>query len=202
MSRRLLIAWCVLHLLVIATISGREIVWVLARGVTIFPATFSSFWKKTERVTSAVMGEGLPFSHPVRQAFSGYEHLAGIEAGYGYFAPNATDSPRLVFEIHYPDGRTEYDLPSVGSHAAGLRFTSLLDKIRLTGDDSLRELMIKMLVYANWQEHPDATKITAIFGEVILPGIDEFEQGERERFQIMYTYQFEKQQPPERKSSG
>jgi hypothetical protein len=136
------------------------------------------------------MGEQLPISHPVRQFLAGYEHLAGIESSYGYFSPNVTDSCSLVFEIHYSDGHIEYDLPSVGSHAAGLRFATLLDKIRLTTDPGLRKLMVKMLTYANWQEHPDAIKIRAIFGEMVLPSVESFEQGDHERFEVRETYDF------------
>ena len=47
-------------------------------------------------------------------------NIAGIETGYGYFAPNVPGGYRLVFELHYPDGRVEYELPSVSSAAAGL----------------------------------------------------------------------------------
>jgi hypothetical protein len=149
-----------------------------------------------------LVGEELPISHPVRQFIAGYEHLAGIESSYGYFSPNVTDSCRLVFEIHYSDGRIEYDLPSVGSHAAGLRLASLLDKIRLTTDADLRELMIKMLTYANWQEHPEAIKIRAIFGEIVLPSVNSFERGDHGRFEVRQTYEFVKKKHAEVKPSG
>ena len=59
-------------------------------------------------------------SNPVRQALATYLHIAGIETGYGYFAPNVPGSYKLVFELHYPDGRVEYELPSVSSAAAGV----------------------------------------------------------------------------------
>jgi hypothetical protein len=162
----------------------------MSHGLTILSESSSSFWERNDRIISTLVGEQLPVSHPVRQFIAGYEHLAGIESSYGYFSPNVTDSCRLVFEIHYSDGRIEYDLPSVGSHAAGLRFSSLLDKIRLTTDAELSELMIKMLTYAKWQEHPEAVKIRAIFGEMVLPSVDSFERGDHERFEVRQTYEF------------
>ena len=68
----------------------------------------------------------------MREALNTYVKLAGIETGYGYFAPNVPGGYRLVFELHYPDGRVEYELPSVRSAAAGLRIAGLLDSIGRT----------------------------------------------------------------------
>ena len=195
MSRSLLLAWCALHLVVIGAVSIRETIWIISHGLTLLSESPTPFWERSDRIASTLVGEQLPVSHPVRQFIAGYEHVAGIETGYSYFSPNVTDSCRLVFEIHYSDGRIEYDLPSVGSHAAGLRFASLLDRIRLTKDAGLRELMIKMLTYAHWQEHPEAIKIRAIFGDTVLPSVDSFERGERERFEVRETYEFVKQEP-------
>ena len=197
LSRALLLAWCVSHLVLISAVGVREIIWVISRGLTILSASPGLSWEKSDRIAAILVGEQLPLSHPVRQVLAGYEHLAGIESGYGYFSPNVTDCCRLVFEIHYSDGRIEYELPGVGSHAAGLRFASLLDRIRLTTDAELRELMIKMLTYANWQEHPEAIKIRAIFGEMILPSVDSFERGDHGRFEVRQTYEFVKQNPAE-----
>jgi len=179
-----------LHLFCIAAICARETIWALAQGPSIFPPSFDPIWKKTDQVAAAIFGEKLPLSQPTRQVTTGYEHLAGVESGYGFFAPNVTDSSELLFELHYSDGRIEYDLPSVGSNAAGIRLATLLDKIRLTEDSDLRETMIKMLTHANWQEHREANLIRAIFGQVVLPGVDQFERGERERFDVLYTYDF------------
>lgn len=196
-----MLAWCALHLALISAIGTREIIWIIAHGLTILSGSSGPVWERNDRIASTLLGEELPVSHPVRQFIAGYEHLTGIESSYGYFSPNVTDSCRLVFEIHYSDGRIEYDLPSVGSHAAGLRFSSLLDKIRLTTDAELRALMIKMLTYANWQEHPEAIKIRAIFGEIVLPSVNSFERGDHERFEVRQTYEFVKHNPAEAKSS-
>ena len=193
--------WCVAHLSLIAAISGREVIWVIAGKLTVIPERFDWFWKVSDRVAATLTGESLPISHPLRQIIDGYEHLAGIDSGYGYFSPSVTDSSQLIFEIHYSDGRIEYDLPSVGSHAAGLRVATLLDKIRLTTDAGLRELMIKMLTYANWHEHPEAIKIRAIFGEIVLPSVASFERGDHERFEVRQTYEFVKQKRAEVKPS-
>jgi len=85
--------------------------------------------------------------------------LAGIETGYGYFAPNVPAGYRLVFELHYRGGRVEYELPSVSSAAAGLRIASLVDSIGRTPYDALREILVKTLAQAIWREHPNVEKV-------------------------------------------
>ena len=129
-------------------------------------------------------------SNPVRQILGGYLHTAGIEAGYGFFAPNVPSNYKLVFEIHYRDGRIEYDLPSVSGAATGLRLANLLDNIGNTRYDPLREMMLKMLAYSVWREHSNATMIRAVFGFVNLPTATEFEHGKKESYEFLYAYDF------------
>ena len=119
-----------------------------------------------------------------------YLHLAGIETGYGFFAPNVPGTCKLVFELHYPDGRTESRVPTVSSNASGLRVATLLDKIGRPQYDPLREVIIKMLASAVWREHSDANMIRAVFGVVTLPTADQFERGGRESNEFLYSYDF------------
>ena len=184
------LACFVLHFLLIITVSCRETFWLLAKGLTIFPSSFNSCSEKAETDVSAVVGQHLPESNPVRQALATYLHAAGIETGYGYFAPNVPGSYKLVFELHYPDGHLEYELPRVTSAAAGLRVAGLLDKMGGPRYDPVRETMVKMLAYSVWQEHPAATTISAVFGTINLPTIAEFERGEKESYDFLYSYDF------------
>ena len=139
---------------------------------------------------SAALGQRLAASNPVRQAIATYLHIAGIESGYGYFAPNVPGSYKLVFELHYPDGRVEYELPTVGSAAAGLRVAGLLDQIGRTKYDALREILVKMMTQSMWRDHPDVKKIRAVFGSISLPSVTEFEHGKRESYEFLYAYDF------------
>jgi hypothetical protein len=123
-------------------------------------------------------------------------HIAGIETGYSYFAPNVPGSYKLVFELHYPDGRVEYELPSVGSAAAGLRVAGLLDKIGRTPYDALREILVKMLAQSIWRKHPEVKTIRAVLGSSRLPSVKEFEQGKRESYQFLYAYDFSLREEP------
>ena len=123
------LGWFGLHFLLIITFSCRDTLELIAQGPTIVPPSFKRFSQKAETAVSAAVGQRLAASSPVRQALATYLHIAGIETGYGYFAPNVPGSYKLVFELHYPDGRMEYELPRVSSAAAGLRLAGLLDQI-------------------------------------------------------------------------
>ncbi|PYI64761.1 MAG: hypothetical protein DMF07_05960, partial [Verrucomicrobia bacterium] len=60
----------------------------MAEGPTVLPVLFKNFSKKAETALSTRIGQKLPASNPVREALNTYVQLAGIEIGYGYFAPN------------------------------------------------------------------------------------------------------------------
>lgn len=127
---------------------------------------------------------------PLRRGVITYLHLAGIETGYGFFAPNVPGACKLVFELHYADGRTESRVPTVTSNASGLRVATLLDKIGRPQYDPLREVIIKMLASAVWRERREAKMIRVVFGVVTLPTANEFEHGVRESNEFLYSYDF------------
>jgi hypothetical protein len=195
------LAWFGLHFLLIISFSCRETLWLITGGSTIFPSSFKGFSQKVETVVDAVLGQHLAASNPVRQALATYLHIAGIETGYGYFAPNVPSSYKLVFELHYHDGRVEYELPRVNSAAAGLRIAGLLDKIGRTRYHALREHLVKMLAQSIWREHPEVETIRAVFGSITLPNVSEFERGKRESYEFLYAYDFSLREEPA-KSDG
>jgi len=190
------LAWFSLHFLLIISFSCRDTLWLVAQGPTIFPPSFKGYSQKAERVVSAVLGQHWTASNPVRQALATYLHIVGIETGYGYFAPNVPGSYKLVFELHYPDGRVEYELPPVSSAAAGLRVAGLLDKIGRTHYEALRERLVKMVAESIWQEHPEVKAIRAVFGSINLPSISEAEHGRRESYEFLYAYDFSRHEEP------
>jgi len=184
------VAWFALHFLLIVLFSCRETLRLVAEGPTILPASSKNFSQKAEKIVSVALGQHLASSNPVRQVVATYLHAAGIEAGYGYFAPNVPGNYKLVFELHYPDGRVEYELPSVSSPAAGLRIASLLDGIGRIKRDVLREHLVKALVQSVWREHPEVNTIRAVFGSITLPSVTEFEGGKRASYEFLYAYDF------------
>ena len=189
-QKNVCVAWFLLHFLLIVSFSCRDTLRSVAQGPTILPASFRSFSQKAEAIASAAFGQRLAASNAVRQALATYLNLAGIEVGYGYFAPNVPGAYKLVFELHYSDGRVEYELPTVGGAAAGLRLAGLLDQIGRTKYDALREILVKMMAQSMWRDHPDVKKIRAVFGSISLPSVTEFEHGKKESYEFLYAYDF------------
>jgi hypothetical protein len=190
LRQRLRLAWFLLHFFLIAAVCGRDTLSLIARGFTIIPPGARRYADRAEAFIAALFGQNLPSLNPVRQTVTTYLNLAGIERGYGYFAPNVPASYKLIFELHYPDGRLAYELPRVSSRAARLRVTGLLDEIGRTRHAALREYLVKQLAAATWREHPELTSVRAIFGAILLPTMTEFEQGKRESYQFLYAYDF------------
>lgn len=182
--------WAVIHVFLISVVSCRETSWLVGRGLTVVPASFKSIGQRSEKITSEALGSDLAKENPLRQAIVLYTCAAGIEGGYGFFAPNIPGSFALVFEIHYPDGRVEYEQPQVGSAAADLRVAGLLDKMGDSEYDPLREGLVKMMARSIWRRHPDARTIRAVFGSITLPGVTEFEAGKKPSFEVLYAYDF------------
>lgn len=179
-----------LHFFLVLTVSCQQTFWILAGGYTGLPHSFDKYWRKAEELTADVLGQTLGLSNPLRQGLTAYIHSTGIEGGYGFFAPNVPNSYKLVFELHYSDGHIEYDLPHVSGAATGLRLTSLLDRIGRSQYEPLRELMLKMLAYSIWREHPDAITIRAVFGYVDVPSAVELNEGKKESYNFLYAYDF------------
>lgn len=190
-SIRLCTAWLGIHLALLVAVSGRELVWFIANGPTILPSSSRSFWKHSSEALSNAVQSKSAVAVAIRQGVKTYLHLAGAELGYGFFAPNVPDSYRLVFELHYPDGRVEYVLPTVRSHAAGLRLAGLLDKIGRNPVEKIRKVMIGLFAYSVWREHPDAVSIRAILAFVTLPTATEYENGARKSHQAVAAYDFD-----------
>ena len=195
-QQRVLLAWFVLHFVLIITISCRDIVWLVAHKLTILPAPFRVAAQKVEPIAANVLGDKLSTSNPFRRALLTYLHIAGIDRGYGYFAPNVPAGYKIVFELHYPDGRVEYELPGVNSGAAGLRVATLLDEIGRTRYDPLREYIIKTLAASIWRKHPGVKTVRAVFGLLNLPTPAEFERGKRESYDFLYAYDFSLSEEP------
>ena len=195
-QRNLYLAWFVLHFLLIIIASCRDLFRLVADGLTILPSSFSIAPQRVETIASRALGQHLPGSNLFRRGLLTYLHIAGIERGYGYFAPNIPGGYKLVFELHFADGRVEYELPRVSSAAAGLRVVTLLDEIGRSRSDPLREYMVKTLAASVWREHPGVIKIRAVFGSLNLPRAEEFERGKRESYDFLYAYDFSLSEEP------
>jgi hypothetical protein len=185
------VAFFSLHFSFILLVCLRDTFSAFAESATFFPRFFDRYWRAGETITSIPLGEKLSVHNSIRQGMAAYLQGAGIDAGYGYFAPNVPSNCKIVFELRYADGRTEYELPSVGGAATGLRLSSLVDRIAQETYEPLRAMFVKMLAYSIWQDHQDATGIRAVAGYVELPAPDEFERGQKESYHALFAYDFD-----------
>ena len=190
LRRRVLLACFALHFLIVLAISCRDALWLVARGYTIIPVAPEGRWQQAQSLASAALGEDAAHPYPGSEALKAYTHFAGIEAGYGYFAPNIPDSYKLVFELEYADGQIEHDLPLFESPESTLRFASLLDQIGQMESDPMREILTRLLATSMWQRHPGATKVRAVLGALTIPDVAEFEAGKRASTVFLYAYDF------------
>src|SRR5438876_11627992 len=179
-----------LHFILLITVAFRDLFAVLADGSSYLPAALEPRWRVLEDTTFTVLGQKLPPNNPMREIIAFYLHAAGIEAGYGYFAPNVPYSYKLVFQLTYPDGKVEYELPGIATAETGMRLPTLLDYIAATHYEPLRELIFKMLAYSFWKSHRDAVRVRAVFGTMITPSIAGFERGDEVRYAVVCAYDF------------
>jgi hypothetical protein len=190
LSSRFCLGWFSIHFFCICAISCRDTFSTIARGLTWFPRPVESYFEQADGVVAAAMGESLEDSNPLRQTLTSYLHCAGIEGGYGFFAPAVPDSYKLIFQLQYSDGRVGYELPQVTGDAAGLRLTSLLQYIGQIDHEPLRRTMLKMLAFRTWQQHRDAMTARAVFGYIEQPTAAEAAQGKSEAYKFLYAYDF------------
>ena len=83
------LAWLALHFFLISAISVRQVVWLIANRLTIVPISEEGIYSQAGKITSAITGQKLAASNPVKRAVFGYLHGAGIEGASGFFDDNA-----------------------------------------------------------------------------------------------------------------
>jgi hypothetical protein len=187
--KRIYAAWFGIHFLLVTAVCFAGLFSLIAEGATMLPSALEQYARKAEVGAAWLLGKATG-SSPVRQGIATYLHAAGIQAGYTFFAPNVPGYNRLTLELFYNDGRVERESPRLRSKAAGLRLDSLLDRLAEERYQPIREVLVKMLAFSVWREHPDVKKIRAVFGSVTPPDIAEFERGKAETFQPIFSFDF------------
>ncbi len=196
-SRRVFLACLALHLTLIFLVCVHETFWLLKRDVVTIMGVHPSAWESLDRIPETILGAGGSSSRDFwNTTVATYTNAAGIEVGYGYFAPNLPAASALVFECHYRDGRVEYEKPSLEGDAGQLRVSTLVDQIDRTDYDRWRIALIKLLARSNWKRHPDAVMLRAFFGRIDPPTMVEYRAGKREEtFTCLYVYDFRRETP-------
>ena len=181
-SKRVYVTWFGIHFFLITAVCFAGLFSLIAEGATILPSALNKYARNAELLAAWLLGKQAAAASPVRRSIATYLHAAGIQSGYTFFAPNIPGYHKLNLELYYQDGHVEYDSPHVSGQAAALRLDSLLGRLADERYEPIREVVIKMLAFAVWREHPDVKKVRAVFGSVTPLGITEFEQGKAETF--------------------
>jgi hypothetical protein len=189
-SKRIHVAWFGIHFFLLTAVCLAGVFWLIAEGSTILPSAWDKYARKGELGATWCLAKEAGPSNPVRRGIATYLHAAGIQAGYTFFAPNVPSQHRLTLELLYEDGRAEYESPHVRGKTAALRLESLLDRLSEERYEPVREVLVKMLAFSVWREHPGVKKVRATFGAVNPPRMNEFEQGKTETFQPMFSFDF------------
>lgn len=186
------LAW---HLTLLVAVSARETMWLIGHGLTVLPKWSETSARKVDAIASTAVAQT---PAKLKRGFQTYLHLAGIESGYGFFAPNVPDNFKLVFELHYPDGHVDYKVAGFSGKESELRLASLMDFVGRTASDPVREILLKLLAHAIWRQHPEATMIRAILGSLSIPSANEFQLGNKPSYEFLYAYDFvlEETTPP------
>src|SRR5215470_9079099 len=116
--RRIQAAWFGIHFFLLTAVCVAGVFWLIAERSTILPSAWEKYARKAELVASWCLGREAADSNPVRLAIATYLHVAGIQAGYTFFAPNVPGYNKLTLELFYEDGRIEYESPHVRGKAA------------------------------------------------------------------------------------
>ena len=185
------LGWLFFHLLLVTLVCTHETAWLVGKQLTNLPGGSGRFWKEIDHVSGTLIGADLSSDNVFHQSLNTYTNIAGLEVGYGYFAPNISETHALVFELRYPDGHLEYEPPLVGSHEGELRLTSLIEQIGRSEYDPWRDELIRRLARSTWQRHPTAVSIRGFFGSVTPPTLSAYRSGKNERvFTCQYVYDF------------
>ncbi len=189
--RSLCLGWFFLHFLLIGLICAHESLWLLDQQLTVAPRSSNRVWRRIDSVPATLLGDNLGSNSFFRRAIATYTNAAGIEVGYGYFAPNVPETHAVVFELHYPDGRVDYDAPILSSQEGELRLTSLIEQIGRTDYERWRNELMRRLARSIWQRHPAVVSIRCFFGSVTPPTLAAYRSGKNERtFTCQYVYDF------------
>jgi hypothetical protein len=189
-SKRVYVAWFGIHFLLITLVCFAGLFSLVAERATILPSSLDTCARKAELLAAWLLGKHAVASNPVRRSIATYLHVAGIQSGYTFFAPNIPGYHKLIFELNYQDGRVEYESPHFSGQAAALRLDSLLTRLGDNRYEPVREVVVKMLALSVWREHPDVQKIRATFGLVSPPSISDFEHAKGGSFQPLFSYDF------------
>jgi hypothetical protein len=176
--------WLGLHFALLVGVCAAETHRLVARGLTLLPVA-----------SRATVGEpqsaGTRTWNLTRRLSTTYRHLAGIERGYGFFAPNVPDAFRLVVEV----SSSGSEQPVVGivspeGGEAGLRVATFLDSIGRMESALIRRAMLKALAASIFAGQPGATHVSIVIESIRMPTVAGVRDGKQPTFAPVSAEEF------------
>jgi hypothetical protein len=183
----LLLAVATAHFAAVLWVSSAQIFTVVGQGHTLL-----SFALTNDAQTSSTSSpsQNHELLQSVRRFTRTYLHLAGIEAGYGLFAPNVPDGYRLKFEVRDGSGIIQNGVISPQRGETDLRLASGLDVLGRTVPSEIREILVKLVAESLFAAQPEAKEITLAIEEVATPTVAEFQAGKERSYTPVYSYDY------------
>ena len=119
-----------------------------------------------------------------------YLNLAGIEAGYGFFAPNIPPAYRLTIELSDKDGIVERGVLSPRRGETGVRLASFLDAVGRRPAGDVRDIMFQLMGKSLFAEHPTAVRLNVTVERIRQPKLAEGRSTLTQSFEFAYGYTF------------
>jgi hypothetical protein len=121
--------------------------------------------------------------------FVPYSHLAGIDTGYGLFAPNVPSAVSVAFELTDTAGRSTVSLPMLNTREGLDRFNVNFNTFKKF--EEIRPLLAYGWAIRMLELQPGHNKITVVIGRHLQPSMEAYRKGERATFIESVRYEFE-----------
>lgn len=125
----------------------------------------------------------------VPYVFVPYAHLAGIDTGYGLFAPNVPSAVSAAFELSDAAGHSHACLPLLNTREGLDRFNVNFNSFKKF--EEIRPLLAYGWAIRMLELQPGYNKITVMIGSHLQPSMEAYRQGERAKFIESVRYEFE-----------
>lgn len=118
-----------------------------------------------------------------------YGHLAGIDTGYGLFAPNVPSSVSAVFELVDNAGHSRASLLQLNTREGMDRFNVNFNTFK--DFEEIRPLLAYGWAIRMLELNPDCHKVNVVIGNHVLPSMQDHQKGVRTQFVESVRYEFE-----------
>jgi len=189
-NRRILLSWFFIHFAALLFVSVHETARLISLRLTNIPHSIADSIQRFTSVTETQLGLPLSKTNPLRQGLIAYLAFGGVDAGYGYFAPNVPNSYELSFELHGDDNRIELQSLRLDSSDLGLRVASLVDQIGGTSAPELREHMLKKIATIVARRNSGVKNVRVSLSQVTSPTLEEYARGKRQTAVLLHRYDF------------